>query len=190
MPRIPGKPNINTPAYWEDVYRKEIESNEIRDYRTRFDQIINQASRPDGLMLDFAGGTGEFAARFKKFQPNWDVFVYERAVSAANYGRRHHPDIEFLHEQPSWQRYHLIHCGQTLEHVDYPDALIAYLWGLLVHRGVLIVTVPNEGAIQDEEHVYEFDWNELYKMLPGANKDVVVMQDDRYLMGWAIKPHL
>ena len=183
MGRIAGRPNINTPEYWDSVYQAEILSDFWRVNYDRFAGVLKELNcPPETTFLDFAGGTGELANIVQK-QFGAKCFVYERSKVATKYGRLRHPRVAFLDDVPT-EKFDVVHCGQTLEHCDDPASLLGLLKGLTKHT--LIVTVPYEDQVQDEEHVWEFNMDELFNMLLPHDKYVSVTRmvtDKRYLIG-------
>ena len=183
MGRIANKSNINTPDYWDSVYQAEISNDFWRVNYDRFSGVLKELNcTPETMFLDFAGGTGELADAVQK-QFGAKCFVYERSRVATKYGRLRHPKLEFLDDVPT-EKFDVVHCGQTLEHCDDPASLLKVLVNLA--KQMLIVTVPYEDQVQDEEHVWEFGGAEFYDMLFSYGGHIVVKRietDKRYLIG-------
>lgn len=173
MARIPDKPNINTPDYWDGVYADEIKQGLLRFHRGRFDFVVEQVPRVPGRLLDYAGGWGELAHYICEHRPGWTVDVYERSQVARQYGISIFEDVRFL-ASPPLTPYDFVHCGQTLEHVDEPLPLLTWLWSLVAPGGRLLVSVPLGQSIQDAEHVFEFEPGDLLPLLAAPGHEFSV----------------
>lgn len=163
--------NLNTAEYWDQVYASEIAQGLVRfslgDNPQRFRTVLDQVPERGGALLDYAGGWGELAGYLALGRPHWCVSVYERSAVARNYGRTRFPHLTFLAEPPHDPAYSFVHCGQTLEHVDDPGELLAYLWGVVAHEGQLLVSVPYHSLlVEDTEHVWAFEPADLTTLLP------------------------
>ena len=189
MPRIPSKQNKNTEAYWDDVYSQEIERGEFRYYPQRFEPVaLSCAGHESGAFFDFAAGTGEFASYIRDMYPKMKITAYERSYSASICGVNRHRRVSFLYAppNPTIRKFDIVHCGQTLEHLDDPADLLKYLWSICADRGKVIVTVPFEDQIIDDEHVWQFSENELLSLLRTHSDKIEVRRlesDPRYMIG-------
>lgn len=60
-----------------------------------------------------------------------------------------------------------IFCSEVIEHMENPQALVNEIRRVLKKDGIAIVTTPYQDRIVCEEHIWEFDWQDLHEMFVG-----------------------
>lgn len=183
MPLI-NPTNINNPAYWNNVYAAELSAGDTGRNNLNRWRAVTRLATGRGRLLDFACGTGDFCRFVHKEFPEYEVHGYDWSSVAVLHCRAMQPSGMFWTAIPSLV-YDFIHCGQTLEHSSDPAAMVKTLASLRAPGGRLVVTVPYLDRVQDAEHVWQFDFEELYQMLAPYGQAAVglVAGDDRYLLG-------
>ncbi|MBI1176484.1 methyltransferase domain-containing protein [bacterium] len=170
--------NINTPDYWNAVYRREWESGApvsgdySRDYGPIHEAVINLI--PDGgHVLDIACGPGVLCRKIKQQRPACRVMGidFSEYTIARNLERDAELGIEYrpidvrrdLASLPG--QFDVVTMCEILEHLDDPEAVVAAAIGQLKMGGRFIITCPHKDEIPDPEHVRMWDHDELFHLL-------------------------
>jgi 2-polyprenyl-3-methyl-5-hydroxy-6-metoxy-1,4-benzoquinol methylase len=173
-----ASPNINTPEYWNSVYRGEWESGRAegphcrRDYGAIHDAVIGLIS--DGSqVLDVACGLGLLCRKIKERLPACRVLGvdFSEYTLARNRERDRALGVEYgcldirssLHTLSG--PFDVIIMCEILEHLEQPESVIASAFSLLKPGGRLILTCPHDDAIPDPEHLRAWGHDELFHLL-------------------------
>ena len=172
-----ARSNLNTPDYWDGVYRAEWESGRVtsgeyyRDYGPLHDAILELV--PDGArVLDVACGAGVLCRKIKAARPAAAV----NGVDFAEYtiarnreldgGAVEYVCLDVRTELSSLAaEFDVVTMCEILEHLDEPERVVADAIALLRPGGRFVVTCPHDGAIPDPEHVREWGHDELFHLL-------------------------
>lgn len=118
-----------------------------------------------GRVLEVPVGTGLFLSEFVCRNPSWEALGIDLSASSIQFARQ----VVSLHgagekvtlrqqdvfEAPADVRFDRIICGELLEHVDRPEALLRKLGTLLAPGGRLFLTTAIWAA--EPDHVYLFE---------------------------------
>ncbi len=150
-------------------------------FRTRFCTGLP----PTGRALEVPVGTGLFAAQFALMNPGWSVAGVDLAAASLDFARGLISRLGVsgvalaqrdVFELTDDQRYERIICGELLEHVDDPRALLRALSSRLSENGELFLTT----AIwcESPDHVYLFE----------SMTDLRAMLNEQFLIAeeWAL----
>jgi 2-polyprenyl-3-methyl-5-hydroxy-6-metoxy-1,4-benzoquinol methylase len=177
--------NINTPSYWDDVYRREWEAgvvesgNYSRDYGPVHDAVVGLV--PDGSsVFDIACGPGLLCRKIKERLPATRVTGAD--FSAYTVQRNQQRDaalgIRYLHLDirnglsSVADRFDVITMCEVLEHLDEPETVVDAAMGLLRAGGRFIITCPHDHDIPDPEHVRIWGHDELFHLLARHGRTV------------------
>lgn len=170
--------NINTPDYWDKVYRKEWESGQVlapqynRNYGPIHDAVI--ALIADGTsVLDIACGPGLLCAKIKQRRPATQVTGVDfSAITIQQAQQRDRAlDIQYqcldiTRDLPTLRRQFDVVCMcEILEHLDEPERVVADALSLLKPGGRFILTCPHDDGIPDPEHVRQWGHDEVFHLL-------------------------
>ncbi len=170
--------NINTPEYWDGIYRREWESGQVtggnysRDYAPIHDAVIGLIA--DGSrVLDIACGAGLLTRKIKERLPASEVMGvdFSRYTIAQNQKRDQSLGIEYRcldlrHALASLGReFDVVTMCEILEHLEQPQEVVAAALGLLRVGGRFILTCPHENEIPDPEHVRCWGHDEVFHLL-------------------------
>jgi 2-polyprenyl-3-methyl-5-hydroxy-6-metoxy-1,4-benzoquinol methylase len=170
--------NLNTAAYWNQVYRDEYASGRMqsehyhRDYGLIHDAIVRLI--PDGSrVLDVACGPALLCRKIKQRLPATQVLGvdFSECVIARNRGRDEGLGIEYrcLDIRSALgdigRTFDVIAMCEIIEHLETPAAVVGDALRLLRSGGRFIVTCPHDAGIPDPEHVRDWGHDELFHLL-------------------------
>ena len=170
--------NINTPDYWNEVYKREWESQVVgtseyhRDYGPIHDAILELI--PDGArVLDVACGPGLLCRKIKSSLPYTSVtgVDFSPYVIARNTERDERLGVEYLCMDLRTSlaslpcQFDAITMCEIIEHLDDPISVVGDAMSRLKHNGLFIASCPHGNEIPDPEHVREWDHESLFHLL-------------------------
>jgi 2-polyprenyl-3-methyl-5-hydroxy-6-metoxy-1,4-benzoquinol methylase len=180
--------NINTPEYWDRVYRQEWESGQVtsqnysRDYAPIHDAIISLI--PDGArVLDLACGTGLLTRKIRERLPHTEVWGVDFSpyTIARNQKRDGLLGIEYRCldlRQPLTslgQEFDVVMMCEILEHLEKPEHVVSEGLGRLKSGGRFILTCPHDDGIPDPEHLRCWGHDEVFHLLAPYSDTVSFM---------------
>jgi 2-polyprenyl-3-methyl-5-hydroxy-6-metoxy-1,4-benzoquinol methylase len=131
--------------------------------RAYFVDRFCEGNPPTGTVLEVPSGTGIFISEFARRNPRWSAFGVDLSDSSVAFSR----DIvrlvgvpavtvaqQDIFDLPSAGQYDRIICGELLEHLEDPAALLRKLAALITGTGKLFVTTAIWAANID--HIYLF----------------------------------
>lgn len=177
MKRSEAPTNINTAEYWNEVYGREAERNRVRVDQLRMAQLLRwvdirhlELERPLNL-LDAGCGLGDV----ERAMPSWvNVFgldISDKAIKSSSRKAQLPTNYQIGSvENIPWanQRFDVVWCGETVEHLDDPVRGISELFRVTGEQGLTIISIPYRGRNRDKEHMWEFspsdisDWATLF----------------------------
>jgi 2-polyprenyl-3-methyl-5-hydroxy-6-metoxy-1,4-benzoquinol methylase len=180
--------NVNTPQYWDHVYKHEWESGQAqgqayhRDYAPIHDAIIRLIP-PGSRFLDIACGPGLLCRKVKQRLPTAQVMGIDFSpyIVRRNQERDQPLGIEYrcmdIRASLASLRceFDVIAMCEILEHLEEPEAVVAAAMSLLRARGLFVLTCPHEDAIPDPEHVRTWGHDELFHLLAAYSDTVSFM---------------
>ena len=184
MKRI-NQPNINTPNYWNGVYKKGLDPEIVKMDEFKFKIIAHHLV--DGTkVLDLGCGTGELCKIISEERPYcivWGVDFSEEAIKKASELNKDNKFIvrditktDFFDKEFDY----VVSC-EILEHLEEPEKLIKEASRLLKPGGIFILTTPFGNHIPSLEHIWEFDYADIENMLVRWFKDFWVFP---WVAGW------
>ncbi len=177
--------NLNTPDYWNGVYREEWESGRVespdypRDYGPIHDALIGLI--PDGSrVLDIACGPGLLCRKIRERRPAARVLGvdFSQYTIARNAVRDAAMGIDYRCldirtglgslEGP----FDVVCMCEILEHLEAPEPVVAAALGLLKPGGRFLLTCPHDNDIPDPEHVRSWGHDEIFHLLSPYSQTV------------------
>jgi ubiquinone/menaquinone biosynthesis C-methylase UbiE len=189
--------NINTVGYWEKVYREEQASSRQRVDDVRWKALLRwvevrrgEMQRPMAL-LDVGCGLGDVALKIKD-SGYTDRIVYSGVDispgAIASCKERLKTD-RFRFYTGSAQALPMADetsditwCGETLEHLNHPDAGMCELIRVTNEGGFIVISTPYRRRNTSPEHVWEFTPADVCKW--GAMAGELVYLDCLLLESW------
>jgi len=170
--------NINTPDYWDGVYRHEWESGSVvsgnyhRDYAPIHDAII-ELIKDGSTVLDIACGAGLLCQKIKRRFPATQVLGVDFAqyTIEQNRNRDHGLGVEYQSLDirsalgSLTRRFDVVMMCEILEHLDEPEPVVEAALSLLKPGGRFILTCPHDDQIPDPEHVRNWGHDEVFHLL-------------------------
>ena len=170
--------NINTPDYWDGVYRHEWESGGVlggnyhRDYGPIHDAVISLIKHGNSV-LDIACGAGLLCRKIKQRLPGTQVLGVDFAQYTVEQNRKRDESLgveyEYLDIRNSLgsleRRFDVVMMCEILEHLDKPEEVVRAALGLLKTGGRFILTCPHNDEIPDPEHVRCWGHDEVFHLL-------------------------
>lgn len=172
--------NINTPEYWNQVYRLEWESgrasspNYSRDYGPIHEAILRVIPLVSQVsVLDIACGPGLLCRKIKQRFPSARVMGVDFSTYsiAQNQIRDQALDIEYrcLDIRTSLgsirRLFQVVILCEILEHLEQPEAVVASAFELLEPGGLFVLTCPHDDGIPDPEHLRCWGHDDLFHLL-------------------------
>jgi 2-polyprenyl-6-hydroxyphenyl methylase/3-demethylubiquinone-9 3-methyltransferase len=172
-------PNINTPEYWDRVYREEWENGRVlsteysRDYGPIHDAIIELIPRDGARLVDVACGSGLLCRKIRQRRPTSSVVGVDFSgyTIARNRERDSALGIDYrcLDIRTSLNSvvgpFDVVAMCEILEHLERPETVVAAAMGLLRPGGRFILTCPHNDEIPDPEHLRIWGHDELFHLL-------------------------
>ena len=170
--------NINTPGYWDGVYRQEWESgcvqggNYHRDYAPIHDAVIGLIADGNSV-LDIACGAGLLCRKIKQRLPSTQVFGVDFAQYTIEKNQKEDRSLgveyrclDIRNSLSSLDRkFEVVMMCEILEHLDEPEKIVQEALGLLKAGGRFILTCPHNDEIPDPEHVGFWGHDEVFHLL-------------------------
>jgi len=180
--------NVNTPEYWDEVYRHEWTSGQVRSPKYRRDygpiheaiiKLIPEGSR----VLDIGCGTGLLCRKIKLCLPAVQMvgIDFSQYTIAHNQQRDEALGIEYrqvdIRTSLSDIRslFDVVLMCEVLEHLDQPEDVVAGALGLLKSGGRFILTCPHDNEIPDPEHVRAWGHDEVFHLLAPYSETISFM---------------
>lgn len=172
--------NLNTAAYWDEVYTEEIQelirmtnNYDLRWQLDRFEKIASLMHRSSGKVLDVGCGLGNLTRYLKARDPYLDVYGVDFSKVAVDFCNEHIPNHYFVSnadDLSNFEEFDVIISSETIEHLDNPKAHLQSIYDLLKLDGSVIISTPNfnqsdNGEYVSHEHVHEFTPIELEKLM-------------------------
>ncbi len=170
--------NINTPEYWNAVYRGESATGSAarEDYHRNYGPIHDAIIRliPDGSrVLDVACGPGLLCRKIKQLLPSTRVMGvdFSQYMISENTERDRPLGIDYrcLDVRTALPeincQFDVVTMCEILEHLEQPETLVAAAMGLLKSGGRFILTCPHDDGIPDPEHVRDWGHDDLFHLL-------------------------
>lgn len=150
----------NTDKFYANKKLVAIYENEIR--LSFYCEMIDEISRSLDLgiintIADVSAGTGKFLQEFQKKYPLKKFFGFEYSDSALELCRKNCPRISFEKinlYQPVDNKFDLVVCIDTLEHLEYPEFALKTMHEMLNEAGYLFLIVPNGRYDTFEGHIH------------------------------------
>jgi len=182
------KANINTPEYWNTIYRAEWETGRAegpackRDYGPIHDAVVGLI--PDGSqVLDVACGLGLLCSKIKQQRPGCQVLGvdFSEYTLARNRERDRTLGVEYRcmdvrNSLPTLVGpFDVLTMCEILEHLEQPESVVASAFDLLRPGGRFVLTCPHDDAIPDPEHVRLWSHDDLFHLLAPYSDTVSFM---------------
>ncbi len=169
--------NINTPEYWDRVYRRELESGlpedgGSRDYGPVHDAILTLI--PDRCrVLDVACGPGFLCRKIRLRRPSARVTGVDFSGYRIACNQERDRAMEIDYRQADIQTglaslgdgFDVLMMCEIIEHLDDPGSVVAAAVERLRPGGRMIISCPHDAEIPDPEHVREWGHDSLFHLL-------------------------
>jgi 2-polyprenyl-3-methyl-5-hydroxy-6-metoxy-1,4-benzoquinol methylase len=188
--------DINTPGYWDAVYRREWESGRIeggaRDYAPIHDAIVELVTS-GARVLDVACGPGLLCRKIALRCPGASVVGVDFSPYALerNRHRDHDLPVEYVvldvrTELRSLRRtFDVVTMCEIVEHLAEPERVVADAMALLEAGGLFVLTCPHDDEIEDPEHLRLWGHDEVFHLLaPYGERVTFVRFPPPYYSPW------
>lgn len=169
MQRI-RRDNINTEEYWNNIYteaRLTVESNgSVGDVAW---EIVKHIEFRDSV-LDIGVGTGKVLKKILGIRPNLGkVGICDISANALDFLRKEFPYLSSYQydlnteEIPDINHFDVVYSTEVIEHLENPEGLVKQMVRLANKK--VIISCPYKRYIEDKEHIWEFDLDDMYELL-------------------------
>jgi 2-polyprenyl-3-methyl-5-hydroxy-6-metoxy-1,4-benzoquinol methylase len=125
-------------------------------------------------VLDFGCGTGDLLMLLQEAHPDWQLTGVDMSGVALSAALDNGFNGVLLHDdRVKTGRYDTIIASQVLEHVRDDRLIINDFDNALEPGGLLIVSVPNDGAIQSPDHKRDYTPAGLRRLLSHVGEPVL-----------------
>ena len=155
--------NINTSEFWDFVWEQEPEWWDGFGYTTDRWRALTTGLQPPAKILDVGGGRGELLGWLG---PDYDRTILDHSRYAVDLaiaeGRAETGVVTDCNTIPFPDgTFDATFCCELLEHVEDPAALISELRRVTKPQGRVGVTTPHLNTVDDKQHVWSFDQDDL-----------------------------
>lgn len=152
------------------------------DHRARY-IFASSYIRPGDAVLDAICGIG-YGSKLMAQLSTANIVGFDRDEEAVQMGKRYYssPNVTFI--QSSYEEFmfpqasfDVVTCFEAIEHVQDAGGLLLKLNLLLKHRGLLLISTPNQAALpwskeKFPEHVRHYDKDQIARRLTHAGFNV------------------
>lgn len=162
------KHNPNTAEYWNDKYTEEPDyPPEADDFK--FTNIAHHIHTGDRV-IDLGCGNGQLCKVIHRERPRCFVTGLDYSEKQVKKLRDEKIPINFIQGDATDTRleaesYDFVVSCETIEHLDDPVGLIEEASRLLKPGGRFLITTPYKDHIPSDEHVWQFTYRDIKKML-------------------------
>jgi ubiquinone/menaquinone biosynthesis C-methylase UbiE len=199
MQRYP-RLNVNTPDYWDAMYRKENNAGRVRIEANLAAALarwlrIRQDDQGERLVrwLDVGCGAGAVIHHITETYGATEAVGLDFTEEGLSYARervRARPpgSVNFMlgnaHDLSQFQNgaFDLVHCSETIEHLDDPEKAISEFARVTQEDGFVVLTTPYRYRNRDNSHVWEFEPNDYARWADKIGELVFI--DCRVIPGW------
>jgi len=188
--------DLNTPGYWDGVYRREWEAGGIdggpRDYGPIHEAIV-QLVPPDVRVLDVACGHGLLCRKIATRVAGARVVGVDFSAYAIdrNTVRDRELAVEYVlldvrTELPLLPaEFDVVTMCEILEHMSGPGRVVADAMSLLRDGGLFVLTCPHDDEVLDPEHLRLWGHDDVFHLLePYAGSVTFVHFPPPYFSPW------
>lgn len=176
MKRV-NQENINSADYWNLQYKEEQFNAKVRFDDERRDFLYGAIKdwwqffpyTTDAKILDVGCAEGQALRSVHVLFPLWRKFGIDISSIAINQAQASDSAFTYsigsIYELPYVDdHFNVIHCGETLEHLEDPEKAIKEMVRVLRHKGNLVISVPFMHNNPSPEHLWEFTIEEALNM--------------------------
>jgi ubiquinone/menaquinone biosynthesis C-methylase UbiE len=168
--------NLNTAGYWDTAYRAEEQAAHARLFGLRLERVlywvrVRAAETPDLFtFLDVGCGLCDLAKRVCAEQPTAVPYGVDISPVAVAHGRAAFPTGRFEVADAAQlpfaaHSFDFVWCGETLEHVEDPDAVVRETARVAAPQSLIVLSTPYKNAIGGPEHVWSHDTDDMLRWL-------------------------
>jgi len=192
--------NPNTPQLFDEMWRKDSEVGRKYFFDMYRFQAMADGIPYDGRVVEFGAGCSDFLSYLLNHRmtgPNlWlEAYAIDYSKWAMEYMHRLDPRIQhktgdFFHNGYQSQFFDAVLAGETIEHMEEPELLVAEMARVTKNGGLFRITTPLPHLQStSEHHVWEFEPSDLLTMFKNhatGNKSARVDVVGNYLVatGW------
>jgi len=173
MKRI-NKKNINTPKYWDIVYKAELLKGVHRIELERFRKVASMITN-GSTVLDVGCGTGEFVDFLCLKKDKCIISGIDFSKVAIIEAKKKCPECDFfvidiMEMSKTFSDIDYIVSFETIEHLDDPPDFINEVSKTLKKGGILFLSTPYDNKVTGgDEHMYSFDFQDMVDCFEKTN---------------------
>jgi 2-polyprenyl-3-methyl-5-hydroxy-6-metoxy-1,4-benzoquinol methylase len=166
--------DLNTPEYWDRVYRHEWENDELgrRDYGPIHDAIVELVP-PGARVLDVACGVGLLCRKIVEQRTGTTAAGVDFSGYTLERNRRRDAGLPIEYVQVDVRTglpaldggFDVVTMCEIVEHLAEPERVVGDAMGLLRPGGLFVLTCPHDDEIDDPEHLRLWGHDEVFHLL-------------------------
>ena len=188
--------NINDSFYWDGIYKEEHLASKVRIDQvrlialSRWVRIREEELQRGAAILDVGCGFGEalrYLERPGRSLAGVDLSDYAIQQNQAafgangNYAWRVGEAAQLAQFWPT-PTFDIVWCGETLEHVEDPVAVIQAMAAVCHPQSFIVISTPFKARNVSPEHVWEFNPQDMHEL--AARVGELVHLDCALLPSW------
>lgn len=155
-----SKGNVNSPSYWDAIYKIESESDIVRRDIVRFDLILNEVLDGQSI-LDFGCALGEFLVHARHRKPRCKLYGVDWSQVALDVCNKRVWNLHTakdMAEFPADLKFDRICVQHVVEHFDDPLTFCEGLKQRVAPGGLLILVVPiNDDEWREHQKIWQVE---------------------------------
>ena len=167
------EPQINSRRYWNYIYTTPAKMVEYWSPSQRFGRALDLIKDGDKV-IDLGCGVGVLPRMIQEKRKGCEVWGLDISDEVIRNDQVEDPDTKYMVGEVGYNSdlpdnyFNVVFCGETIEHMDYPEKLFQEAFRILKKGGILIVTTPKEDRVRSSEHVWYFEDEDVKKFYRDA----------------------
>jgi len=162
--------NLNTPEYWDKYNQPTWLNADRRRGKVKYNTVIENIPS-NKKVLDVGCLGGNFREYLlEKGVPIKEFYGLDFSPLSIKTARERFPDDKWLlnncyNIELSDNSIDVVVAMEVLEHLEKPQDFLSEAFRVLVHGGLILVTVPRRNSFKDRSHVWSYSLRTLLRLM-------------------------